>query len=299
VARKETQSEVTASPSPDGDSTDVDTPKGWSPSRVNAFRLGDQNTKALKLDPVEFREAFIVPGTKKLTTEIQNPDVLRANKNIRLMAERSAEAADFAVRHGYQEEAENFYRNESAQAEAIGRRFNDAREARGLEQYLPHNHALAGHLLLGGYSQRTLESARKSLVERSASSGLIVPHIAAKTMQRAIDSQTHPLDVWTRGKLHDFTGSAIHPDSWDGTWRGVQRGLGYCQDRHAFDLKMGRQFGELDRGIGTPSSDTSIRSYRVHQAADELGHSFFDPSGRTSRPTFQALGWAGWRGGVM
>jgi hypothetical protein len=242
----------------------------------------------------EFNEAFRPASGGALSTEVQDMQSLLDNRRIRLMAERSAETADFAIKNGYEQDAINFYPNEQAKALGIGIRFNTARLEKGLPLYLPHDHSLAGHLLQGGYSQRTLESARNTLVQKSADSGLILHHVAAKAMQHAIDNQIHPLDLFHNGKLYDFVGSSMHPQTWDGTWQGVRRGLAYTQDRHQTDLHMGKQFADLSRGLGTTS--TGLRRYRVHQVADLLGHQMF---GQThSAPVFQALGWAGWRGGV-
>jgi hypothetical protein len=298
VARKENQQDITASSNPDGDSTDSDlgSPKRKPTSaQLNAVSLRE-NTQPRVLSVDEFKAAFTPKGGGRLSTEVQDMDVLRSNPRIRLMAERSAEAADFAVRNGYQEEAENYYPNEQKTALHFGERFNEARLKSGHTMYLPHDHSLAGHLLQGGYSANTDEERRKNLVERSAQTGLILPHLSQRKMQHAVDNQIHPMELFNNVKLYDYIGSAQHPDTWQGEWNGVKKGLGYTQDRHQNDIHMGKQFGDLNRQLS--SSDSNIRRYRVHQVADHLAHEFFDPSSSISRPTFQALSWAGWRGGV-
>jgi len=274
MAKKEAQQNVTASSSPDGDSTDLDTPKPFDMSSLKSF--------------------YVEPGSKKMTTSPVDIEGLKKHQSIRSIAERVAENADKAERNGMLEEAIDFYPNENRQQVNIGKQFNFHRAKAGLKTYHEDKPELAGALLLGAYSQNTNENNRAALVSRSAQTGIVQQHLSTGHIERAIASGAHPLEVLGRNKLRDFTGSALHPNTWEGEHNGEKLGLGYTIDRHQNDMGLGVKFGNSNRGLS--SGDSGERRYRAFQAGHELAHEMYDPNKTLSRPAFQALSWGGWRG---
>lgn len=242
----------------------------------------------------QFKEHFLTPGQKAQSDEPVDTEGLKNHRTVRLMAERVAGAADKAERMGLKEEGMNFYPNEESRALDIGTRFNAARAQNGMKLYLPHNHSLAGHLLLGGYSQNNTEANRNAMAEKSAQTGLVLPHLSTPKIEHAIANGIHPLDVFANRKLHDFVGSSLNPETWKGEWGGVKRGSGYVIDRWQHDIAMGEPFGVAGRGM--TSGGTGNRRYRVMQAAHEVAHDWYDPAHKLSVPQFQAVSWGGGRG---
>jgi hypothetical protein len=263
-------------------------------ARSVEFQVGLGEPTPQKLDMKSFTPYFKQEGEKTLRPEPIDLEELKHHSGVKLMGERIAETAEKARRMGLEEKAFDFYPNEKRQMEGIGTRFNRARSEKGLKPYFSDQPELAGALLQGGYSQRTHENVRKSMVERSAQSGLVLPHVAQRRMQHAIDNDVHPVNLFGL-KLRDFMGSSIDPTGWTGEFQGEKRGTGHTIDRHQHDAAMNQKFGELDRGIS--SSVSNERRYRTMQAAHDVGHDLYDPKRKLSPAQFQALSWGGWRGG--
>jgi hypothetical protein len=262
-------------------------------ARSSEFQIGSGSPEPQKLDMKSFTPYF-KKVDKKLSPEPINMEELKQHSGVKLMGERIAETAEKARKMGFEEKAFNFYPNEKRQMESIGTRFNTARKEKGLKSYFPDKPELAGALLQGGYSQRTHESVRKSLIEKSAQSGLVLPHVAQRRMQYAINNDVHPINLFGL-KLRDFTGSSIDPIGWKGEFQGEKRGTGHTIDRHQHDAAMNQKFGNKNRGIS--SSVSNERRYRTIQAAHDVGHDLYDPQRKLSPAQFQALSWGGWRGG--
>ena len=260
-------------------------------SRSNEFFIGSGTPKPMEMD--SFNEYFKAEGEKKLRKEPVNYQALMEHPGVKLIGERVAESADRARKLGLEEKAFDFYPNELRKMKDIGQRFNSARQEKGLKTYFPHTPEVAGALLLGGYSQRNAEHIRKLMVEKSASTGILVPHINTERMNNMIENDIHPLKEWSL-KLRDFIGSSINPNTWHGEHDGEHLGLGYTIDRHQHDIAMHRKFGESNRGIS--SGDSGARRYRVMQAGHEVGHNLYDPNRNLSIPQFQSLSWGGIRG---
>lgn len=263
-------------------------------TRSGEFSIGSSVPEPQKLDMKAFTPYFKAEGEKTLRTEPVNLEALKQQSGIKFMAERIAETAEKGRKLGLEERAFDFYPNEKRQMESVGTRFNNARGAQGLKLYFPDKPELAGALIQAGYSQRTTEKVRKAMIERTAQTGLILPHVAQRRMQYAVDNDIHPLNLFGL-KLRDFTGSSIDPMGWHGEFEGEKRGTGHTIDRHQYDAALGEKFGEADRGIS--GSDVNARRYRTVQAAHDLAHDMYDPNRKLSPAQFQALSWGGWRGG--
>jgi hypothetical protein len=263
-------------------------------TRSGEFNIGSSAPEPQKLDMKAFTPYFKQEGEKTLRNEPINLEELKQHSGVKLMGERIAETAEKARKMGLEEKAFDFYPNEKRQMEGVGTRFNNARNAAGLKPYFSDKPELAGALLQAGYSQRSLEKVRKAMVEKSANTGLILPHVAQRRMQHAVDNDIHPINLFGL-KLRDFTGSSIDPKGWHGEFEGEKRGTGHTIDRHQYDAAMNQKFGETDRGIS--GSPTNERRYRTMQAAHDLAHDMYDPSRKLSPSQFQALSWGGWRGG--
>ena len=261
-------------------------------ARTNEFGVGigvgQPKPEPLSLKP--FSEAFRPSGSKTLGTEITDLAGLQSHRSVRHMADRIAETAANAERKGQMADALQWYPNEQNRNASIGIQFNNARAKNGLSLYYPDKPELAGQLLASGYSQNNNETNREKLIQKSMATGEIQKHLSTPVLQNAVDNNLHPSEVFKGPKLHDFLGSMAHPE----TWEGGGQGLGYTIDRHQHDAAMGQKFGNASRPIS--SGDSDIRRYRVLQAAHHLGHQFYDPSQKLSRPQFQAASWIGWRG---
>jgi hypothetical protein len=263
-------------------------------ARSAEFQIGSGEPAPQKLDMTSFTPYFKKEGEKTLRPEPVNIDELKQHKGVRLMGERIAETAEKARKMGLEEKAFDFYPNEKRKMEDVGTRFNNARKEKGLKPYFPEKPELAGALIQAGYSQRSTEKLRKTFIEKSAQTGLIVPHVAQRRMEHAIANDVHPINLFGL-KLRDFTGSSVDPTGWTGEFQGEKRGTGHTIDRHQHDAAMNKKFGETDRGIS--SSVTNERRYRTMQAAHDVGHDLYDPQRKLSPAQFQALSWGGWRGG--
>lgn len=249
------------------------------------------------LDTAPFKESFIRPGERTMSSEPDYDRLLTEEKfqqHLRAPAENIATHFERAKSMGLFDEGLNYYPREHAGLVDIGSAFNARRNERGFKPYFEHDPALAGALLSSQYSQNTNEEQRKRLIARSVETGEAQPHLATKTINRAIDEDIHPLLATSRLKLRDYTGSQLFPHTWDGTFNGSRLGRGYTIDRHQHDIMMDQAFGGKSRGIS--GGDTGERRYRIFQAAHEMAQGLVDPHFRLSRPAFQAVPWGSWRG---
>lgn len=269
-------------------------------SRKESFDEG----QFTKLDVAPFKGAFTVPGQKAMTTEPDFQQLTRGELShhhlLQQSAERVAGAFEAAHRKGLVERGMRYYDDENARLAEIGSAFNDRRRATGRQTYFEDDPHLAGALLSGAYSANNTEVGRNRLIRNSMATGDVGAHLSTGKIEAAIrgDSegrQAHPLDVLGDLKLRDYTGSQLHPDTWDGTHNGRRLGLGYTIDRHQHDIVMGRQFGDHDRGIS--GGATGARRYRIMQAGHAIAHDWVDPSRLLSPARFQAITWGGHRGG--
>jgi hypothetical protein len=191
----------------------------------------------------------------------------------------------------------DFYPNERRQVESVGQRFNEARAQKGLQTYFSDKPELAGALLQGAYSQNNSEANRKAMVEKSAQTGELQPHLSTKPhangdpglIPNAIEKGIHPMEALGTKKLRDFTGSILGPETYDGTHNGVKLGTGHTVDRHEHDTIVGRNFGNIPLDLS--GSGVSHRRYRVMQAAISEANARVNPT--LAAPQFQSMTWTG------
>ena len=248
-----------------------------------------------------FNSFFKHPTTGKLMPEIQDMDGLRKHPGFELMVQRNiAEYHKVSADPVRAKAADDFYPNEKRQVAEVGRRFNEARAAKGMKTYFPEKPELAGALLQGGYSQNNDEANRARLVEKTAATGELQPHLSTVPNLRtghpgliphAIENDVHPLDAFGTKKLRDFTGSILHPESWSGSHNGVTMGSGYTIDRHQHDTAMGRDFGNLPLSLSGSEASPDHRRYRIMQAALQEAHVRTNPN--LSPSQFQSRTWTG------
>lgn len=241
---------------------------------------------------------FIHPVTGKMQNEIQDMDGLRQHPGFQQMVGRFIdEYHKIAADPEKTAAALSFYPKEQDQVREVGRRFNEARAAKGMKTYFPEQPELAGALLQGGYSQNNTEANRKAMVEKSAATGELQPHLSTQPTQhgelgqipKAIENNTHPLDAFGTKKLRDFTGSILDPEGWAGEHDGVRQGTGHTIDRHEHDTAMGRDFGNIPLELS--SGGVHHRRYRVIQAALAEAHARTNPS--LAPAQFQSMTWTG------
>lgn len=265
---------------PVGPMTTVKPPKNKSvPDGLNAF--------------------FVHPETGKMMPEVQDMEGLRNHPGFRLMVQRNIEEYKRVTSNPQRAAAAlDFYPNEQRNLADTGRRFNEARARTGEKQYFPDQPELAGALLRGGYSQNNSEQNRLRMVEKSAETGELQPHLSTRPsgkmpgkIPHAIENDIHPLDVYGTKKLYDFTGSMLAPDTWDGTHSGVRRGLGYTVDRHQHDTAVGRDFGNIPLALSGGEQSVEHRRYRVMQAALADANALAAP--HLSPAQFQSSTWSG------
>ena len=252
------------------------------------------------MDMKSFNKHFYAPGSKKMSSEVQDTAGLHNHPGFKLMVDRIKDQAQKATDRGLTDTALDFYPNEKRKVAEIGERFNSARREKGLKEYFPHQPELAGALLQGGYSQNNKEAQRMKYVEHSASTGELYPHLStmpnAKTgkpgaIPNAIENDIHPMEAFGRAKLRDFTGSILDPHGYSGEHNGQKLGSGYTVDRHQHDTAIGRNFGITP--INLSGDGGGERRYRVMQEAHKVAHQQFDPQGKLSPAQFQSLTWTG------
>jgi hypothetical protein len=268
--------------------------KGNLKSRTNLLNsnnahlgLSVPNTMSMK----SFDKHFVVPGQKKKSNEIQDTEGLHNHPGFKLMVDRIKDQAQKATDRGLTDTALSFYPNEKRQVADVGERFNSARREKGLKEYFPHQPELAGALLQGGYSQNNTEHNRNRMIEKSATTGEIQPHLSTKMINNAIETDTHPMEAFGRAKLRDFTGSILDPHGYSGEHNGQKLGSGYTVDRHQHDTAIGRDFGITPINLNGDAGGE--RRYRVMQEAHRVAHQQFDPQGKLSPAQFQSLTWTG------
>jgi hypothetical protein len=254
--------------------------------------------RSQKLNKQGFNKFFMHPATGELHDEIQNMDGLRQHPGFQNMVSKFVDqyhktASDPAKAKA----ALDFYPNEQRQVRDVGERFNAARAKKGMSQYFPGKPELAGALLQGGYSQNNTEANRKKMVEKSASTGELQPHLSTQPdkfgkpgqVTRAIEQNIHPMEAFGTKKLRDFTGSILGPETYNGTHGGVQLGTGHTVDRHEHDTAVGRDFGNIPLKLSSGGADH--RRYRVIQAAMAEAHARVNP--KLAVPQFQSMTWTG------
>jgi len=236
-----------------------------------------------------FNKFFAHPETGHLQDEIQDMEGLRQHPGFQVMVNRFVREHDRTIAAGKSATALDFYPNERRKVAEIGTRFNQARAAKGLKQYFPDQPELAGALLQGGYSQNNKEHNRNLMVERSAETGEVLPHLSSDMINHAIEHDLHPLDTRVFGtkKLRDFTGSILNPNDYAGGHEGVQLGTGHTVDRHEHDTAMGRNFGNIPLKIGAGGAEH--RRYRVIQAALAEANKRANPA--LAPAQFQSMTW--------